>query len=288
MTLALGWALAYVFLALAEKALKRVFPQAGYKSLITVNLLTGALLAFSLHYFFPELVNDTFSEVFASGLESSSSDSKPKTDSEVSPYVVSVSNDLLGKANFDIRNITDTAMLGIAAKTITASLSHAPTVSGKAALAAATAASVGAVAVTLKYTNQTKDYVPSTKPFSRPPSPSNDNFTINNPNEELFSNLAMVFQSIQTLLVIVLVLFIFFIVLLWLKTKLDSVAIKDVCRFWNLREETAELYIGYIKNFMVKNLKFYLISSAVLILFDLSSALYFIQSMASFLSQFRF
>lgn len=141
MTLALGWALASVFLALAEKALNWFFPQAGHKSLIAVNLLTGTLLAFSLHYFIPELVNDSFMKVFASELDHkeganstpSSSNPKPETNpvsSNFAPYIISVSNDLLGKIDFDARNVTDTLMLAIAAKAITASLSHAPTISG--------------------------------------------------------------------------------------------------------------------------------------------------------------
>ena len=109
-------------------------------------------------------------------------------------------------------------------------------------LALVTATSVGSVAMGLKSMNQVRsNHVPSTEPFERPPSPTNDSFSIESPNSEFSSdNLMVVFQSIQTLLVIALILFIFFVFFLWLKTKLDSVVIKDVCKFWNLQEDTAE------------------------------------------------
>lgn len=286
----IGWALTSVSLTLVERILKRFFPQTGEKSLIITYLLTGGLILFFLYFFLPPLANNTFSEVYASGLEPDS-----EKYSDFAPQIITVSNDLLGEYKFDVRNVTDALMVGVVGKVAVAAMSHSSTIGGKAALATSTALGLGVVALGLKAMNNARannvssNNVSSSDLDERPPSPTNDNFSIDSPNEETtFENLMMVFQVVQVLLVTALVLFIFFVFFLWLKSKLDMVTIKDISRFWNLKEDNAEWWVNKMKGFFDRSLKFYLISFTLLILFNLSFALYFVTDLANFLSTYRF
>lgn len=310
MLVAVGWVLASLSLNLVEMILRRIFPQVGHKSLVISYFLTSGLILFFLYTFLTPLVNNTFSEVYANGSDPESGET-PK----FSPQIVTVSNDVLGEHKFDIRNVTDALMVGVVGKAAVSAMSHAPTIGGKAVLAASTTLGLGLVATGLKSMNKARNnpspargtragsdprghYVAprasknsndSYSSNSRPTSPTNDNFTINSSHEETISdNLMMVFQVVQVLLITALVLFIVFIFFLWLKSKLETVTIKDVCHFWTIQEESAERAVSKVKAFLDKNLKFYLISFTILIFFNLGFALYFVTDLANFLSAYRF
>lgn len=285
MLVAVGWVLASLPLNLVEMILRRFFPQVGYKSLVISYFLTSGLILFFLYIFLTPLINNTFPEVYASGSEPESGEN-----SKFSPQIVTVSNDVLGEHKFDIRNITDAVMVGVVGKAAVSAMSHAPTIGGKAVLAASTTLGLGIVATGLKSMNKARNYPSNSDSLnSRPISPTNDNFTINNPHEETISgNLMVVFQVVQVLLITALVLFIFFVFFLWLKSKLEAVTIKDVSHFWSLKEDSAEWWVNKMKAFLDKNLKFYLISFTILIFFNLGFALYFVTDLADFLSTYRF
>lgn len=289
MLVAVGWVLASLSLNLVEMILRRIFPQVGHKSLVISYFLTSGLILFFLYTFLTPLVNNTFSEVYANGSDPESGET-PK----FSPQIVTVSNDVLGEHKFDIRNVTDALMVGVVGKAAVSAMSHAPTIGGKAVLAASTTLGLGLVATGLKSMNKarnnpSKNSNDSYSSNSRPTSPTNDNFTINSSHEETISdNLMMVFQVVQVLLITALVLFIVFIFFLWLKSKLETVTIKDVCHFWTIQEESAERAVSKVKAFLDKNLKFYLISFTILIFFNLGFALYFVTDLANFLSAYRF
>lgn len=282
--ISLGWLFTSLVQDVLELILDSYFPKANKATYVSLILLAGMIITLLSYYFLFSLQNNTFTEVYNSG---SNEDNTPPV---VSPFEVKVSHSTLGETIFDIRNITDTVLLGVVGKTVVGAMGKTSSISGKIALGVTAAVSVGAVAGSFKYLNNIRNSSHTTPPSSdttppssgTPPS-SNSDFPINNPLElSIFDNVVGLLSMVSILLALALLLFVVLVLLLLIERNFSSLNFKNNFITKDLSGENLDWFVSKIKLFLTKNLRLNLVILTVLILFNLSFALYFVLDVIEF------
>lgn len=276
----LGWIITSLILNILETVLIWIYPKANNIHYILLTFFVGFFVTLLSNIFLFSLENNTFSFVHNSGVPD---DNLPKG---ISPFEVKLSNSTLGETIFDMRNVTDTFILGVIGKTVVSAMGKASSIPGKMALGATAAVSLGSVAGAFKYLNSYKKNTSSSSGTTPPI--TEDNFSIRSSLEpHTFENIGGLLNMVSILLGLALLLFVIFILLLMLERNLSSLDFKSIFITKNVSQENIDWFISKIKSFLTKNLRFYLISLTTLIVFNLSFSLYFIVDVAEFISRIQ-
>ena len=274
----LGWMVTSLAQHFLEVILDNYFPKANKATYVILILLVGMIITLLSYTFLFSLENNTFTEVYNSG---STEDNTPPA---VSPFEVKVSHTTLGETTFDMRNVTDTVLLGVIGKTVVGAMGKTSRISGKIALGMT--AAISAVAGVIKHINNYRKYTPSssgTTPSSSGTTPPNDNNPLNSSLESsIFENIGGLLSMVSILLTLTLLLFVVLVLLLLFERNFPSLDFKNNFITKDLSRENLDWFVNKIKLFLTKNLRLNLIILTVLILFNLSFSLYFILDVTEF------
>lgn len=227
-------------------------------------------------------------------LPSSSTDINPTDSSKnkSNPFGFRVVSNALGSTpEFNVRNLSDAILISVIGKSTVTAMNSVSTLKAKAVVGTVTATSLGTIGAGYKLMNQSKFHLTELserfKKSTPPPSPTNDNFTINDSFEGLSSleSLTLVIFCIKLLLVIILFCFIWLTILNWILNKVNILNNNEdnPHYFKFLSKDNKYKLIKKLITLTKKSGKIYINILSCLIILDLVGAIYLINEVMLFI-----